>query len=216
MHKKSKVKGPFHSGNRVETGHHCPLSRRWWPGLPVSSSGCTWRGWTWGHSADLTAWLWQADVELLRNSRAQTYRSGLSGLPAIDCARSGSARWAQCRWRFVGAHPVDSSEFLLITLQHGDQVLEQQVVGPRELICNPGMEVGKAGFRGGSWPIWLEGSSWVAAWPRLPLKWGRSVFTRNIVKRSFSYLQWQLTRNESVNHKSLKPYKTGLYDPWHQ
>lgn len=52
----------------------------------------------------------------------------------------------------AGVHPVDL-RVLADHVEHGHQMLEQQVVGPRELVCNTGTEVGKAGFRGGSWPI---------------------------------------------------------------
>lgn len=42
----------------------------------------------------------------------------------------------------AGVHPVDLG-VLADHVEHGDQMLEQQVVGPWELICNSGMEVGK-------------------------------------------------------------------------
>ena len=98
--KKSKVKGPFHSGNAVER----------WASLALCLGG--WPGFTGSHPVDAPQRvdLGPQQTSLLSFDRQMSsfteiaghkpYRSGLSGLPAIGCARfPGSARWARCRWR---------------------------------------------------------------------------------------------------------------------
>lgn len=42
----------------------------------------------------------------------------------------------------AGIHPADLG-VLADQVEHGDQVLEQQEVGPGELICHPGREAGR-------------------------------------------------------------------------
>lgn len=50
--------------------------------------------------------------------------------------------------QIAGIHLIDLG-VLADQVEHGDQVLEQQEVGPGELICNPGMRFREAGFREG-------------------------------------------------------------------
>lgn len=114
--KKSKVKGPFHSGNRGgEMGITCPLSQRMTWLYRVSSSGCTPESRP-GATADLTAWLWQADVEFHRNSWEQTlsFRSLRASSDRL-CSFSGLSTLGPMQMARLLASIRLTSEFLLIT-----------------------------------------------------------------------------------------------------
>lgn len=161
--KKSKVKGPFHSGNHGGDGHHCPLSRRMMTWLyRVSSSGCTWEGGP-GATADLTAWLWQADVKFLRNSRAQTlsFRSLRASSDRL-CSFSGLSTLGPMQMARLLASIRLTSEFLLITCSTETRCLSSRWLGRGSLSATLGWRWGKlvlgevhglSSLRGASWKL---------------------------------------------------------------
>lgn len=61
---------------------------------------------------------------------------------------SGQHVGADADGEVAGVHLVDLG-VAADQVEHGDQVLQQQQVGPGELIGNPGMKVREVGFRGG-------------------------------------------------------------------
>lgn len=98
--KRAKWKGLSILETSVETGITVACLIGWWPGFTRSHPV---------HAPERVD-LGPQQTSLLGSDKQMSsfseiaghkpYHSGLSGLPAIDCAHfPGSARWAQCRWR---------------------------------------------------------------------------------------------------------------------
>lgn len=150
--KRAKWKGLSILETVLERWASRPLSRRMTWLYRVSSSGCT-------QIVDLgpqQTSLLGSDKQMssfLEKAEHKPYRSGLSGLPAIDCARfPGSARWAQCRWRDCwrpSGWPRSSC------WSRGARRPDAWAAGGWAVgaYLQPWNGGGEAGFRGGSWPI---------------------------------------------------------------